>query len=616
MKPESWFKTRAGRLTLGMMGVAAWYLFWIGVFTWPVLLEPGHLIIGEEHSGAWRTLWAHDWTRTRLQTDGSWPLSAPEISFPRGGPFCSIAPLNDFLALPLIERFGLVQSFNLLVVFHILLACTGAHALARTLGCSIGASLVAGSVFGFNTFFLTYSVSSAVVETSTIGWIAWFFVAMVRLIKKPGIFDAIAAGVLFAAAGLASFYWALMVTLMVPLIALPGLHQRHVEKKSLKSIKLWGFIALSIVVATSIFMPLAADLMATYMDTGGVLQDYADRKQALLKPETLSSLGHDFATSRGYLIPGKEELVVHEDMDRLVQGTYAGWLALVLAGMGLGRGRLRWGGLALAGLVLSLGPFLFVSLDSWRSEPVIWWLWLRDLVPPIRMVTSYVRFSVFFFLGLGVLAAFGSDRLAERIRPRLSAGAFPVYALLIGLSVSTGVLYEQARFSPVNYPLPSSRAEVPEASLVLATLPKPGAVLDWPQRYPGRSVEVSRYFYYQSVHGRPIPYDFAPTSYMPGLIESNPFFARLERLSYGAEYNSGAWNIETWLPMEFGIQDLDDMGFSYLVIHTRYLDPSVVPRVMTFLKYRLEHVHTTESGDEIFEIGVIDDWEIESSLEG
>jgi hypothetical protein len=311
MSLVSWSRDHRVRLALGLLGAGAWYLFWIGVFTWPVVLDPGQVIIGEEHSGAWRTLWAHDWTRTRLEAGGGWPLTAPEISFPRGGPFCSIAPLNDFLAIPLIERFGLVRSFNLLVSFHILLACTGAHALARTLGCSLGASLVAGSVFGFNTFFLSYSISSAVVETSTIGWIAWFFVAMIRLIDRPAAGNAIAAGVLFAAAGLASFYWALMVALMVPLIALPALYQRR-AKHSLKSIKLWGFIALSIVVAAAIFIPLAEDLMATYMDTGGVLQDYAERKQALLKPDILASLGHDYGTVRGYLVPGKEELVVHE----------------------------------------------------------------------------------------------------------------------------------------------------------------------------------------------------------------------------------------------------------------------------------------------------------------
>jgi hypothetical protein len=241
---------------------------------------------------------------------------------------------------------------------------------------------------------------------------------------------------------------------------------------------------------------------------------------------------------------------------------------------------------------------------------------LREIVPPIRMVTSYVRFSVFFFLGLAVLAAFGSDRLIGRIEGRISAGSLPVFALLTGLILSTGVLYEQGRYSPVAYPLPSSDASIPEASLVLSLLPKQGAVLDWPQRYHGRTVEVSRYFYYQSIHGRPIPYDFAPTSYMPGVVESNPFFARLERLSYGEDYSSGAWNVETWLPTEFGIQDMENMGFSYLVLHSRFLDPAAVPRVKTFLQYKLKHVATTSTGDEIYEIGVLDDWELDSTLDG
>jgi hypothetical protein len=72
---------------------------------------------------------------------------------------------------------------------------------------------------------------------------------------------------------------------------------------------------------------------------------------------------------------------------------------------------LRWLALALAGALLALGPFVFLNPGAWRSAPVFYWVWLRDLIPPVRMITSYVRFDVFASLGLAVLAALGADRL-------------------------------------------------------------------------------------------------------------------------------------------------------------------------------------------------------------
>lgn len=535
--------------------MSAFYGFAILVASWPVPMQFASRVLGDERSGAWRTLWAHWWTRSRLARDGAWPLDAPEIAYPRGGSFSSIAPINDLLSLP-VQSIGLVEAYNFVVYFHWLLACVGAYVLARVVGLRPSAALVCGVVFGFNGFLLSYGLGSAVVETNTQGWIPLFLASMIWLIRSPSPIKGALCGLLFAICGLCSLYWALIAGLLAPVIAVPYLVDRARSGKPLRPALVAS--AFAIVVAIVVFAPLGGALMGTYGGTDALLQDYSIRKQSFIRPEIMQSLAHDFATVAGYLLPGDGELAVHADMDRLMQTTYLGWIALLLAVFGVVRGRFRWAAVGVAGLILSLGPFAFVTADAWREDPVWWWVSLRALVPPTKMVTSYVRFSVFAFLGMGILAGSAIQRL-------------PRWHGVAGTLVAVGIVVEAFLFSPAVLPIPSAHAQVPRVSLELAVLPEVGAVLDWPQRYPGESVEVSRYFYYQSVHGRPIPYDFAPTSYMPGPIESNPFFLELERVSFGEDYVTTAPDALEDVSIHRGLADLEDMGFAYLVVHSSFV---------------------------------------------
>ena len=138
--------------------------------------------------------------------------------------------------------------------------------------------------------------------------------------------------------------------------------------------------------------------------------------------------------------------------------------------------------------------------------------------------------------------------------------------------------------------------------MALAKLPGTAAVIDWPQRYPERKVEVSRYFTYQSAHHRPIPYDFAPTSYRPGPIEANPFFGALERVTYEPTYHSGAWTALTGLSTERGLKDLVAMGFGWLVLHPEHVAPARLDEVKRWLDQHLELEQEFADGSVIYRL--------------
>jgi hypothetical protein len=580
-----------------------WYAAVAVAVCWPGARDLDGAVIGEDRAGVWRTVWAHRWTLDRLARDGAWPLDAPEIAFPRSGAFSSIAPVHDALSVPLQLVFGLVPAFNLLLLGHLVLSGLAARALARAVGLSESGALLAGTVFAFNSFVLSYGITSAVVETTTAGWCAVFLVTAIRLVRRPGLGSAIVAGLAWAVMGLACLYWSAMMALLAPLFVIaavaptsPLLAPRPPDATPLWRRALWVLVGAGL--AGAFFLPPAFALLGTYDAGTGLLAGYSDRKQELLDPSVMASLPHDYATLVAYLVPGRGSMVRHEDLDILQQSVYAGWCALLLAWIGWGPGVRRWGLLAAFCALLSLGPFMFLSSKGASVESLPWWDILRDLVPPIRMVTSYVRFSLFAFLALGVLAGVGADRVAAWLRGRFGV-TVPVGALAAAL-----VLAELATIGPVPLPVPAADATIPEASRALAALPRPGAVIDWPQRYAEGRSEVSRYFYWQSVHGRPIPYDFAPSGYLPSALEANPFYAELERRTYGATYDSGAWTSASNDAAFIGAAAAAADGFAYLAVHASLIAPERRDAVLAWLDARLPVVARFDDGSTIYDLGI------------
>lgn len=580
----------------------AWFVALAVGVTWPVAANLGTMIVGNDRSGPWRTVWAHEWTVRRLTETGTWPLDAPEISYPGGGSFSSIAPVHDAIGVPLQLMFGLVPTFNLLVLGHLVFAAMAAWAFARTVGLGYGGALVTGTIFGFNTFVLSYGVSSAVVETTTGGWCALFLVAAVRLVRAPRFSTALTAGILWALMALACLYWSVMMALLAPLFVVAAVLAGgpFLTPPPIVVTPLWkraAYVTLGGVFAAALFLPPAMALLGTYDAGTGLLAGYAERKQEMLDATVMAGLAHDFATLVGYLVPGRDALVEHIDLDVLRQTVYAGWTALLLAWVGWGTGTRRWGVLAVGCAVLSLGPFVFLSATSYRETVAPWWELLREVLPPIRMITSYVRFALFAFLALGVLAGAGVERIVAWGRARWGV------TLPIGVLAALLVSAELWTVSPVSLPVPTADATIPEASRRLATLPRPGAVIDWPQRYAGTRSEVSRYFYWQSVHHRPIPYDFAPSGYLPTWLEANAFYAALEKRTYGQDYDSGAWTEDSDDAVYVGLARVAAQGFAYLVVHASLIADERKESLFTFLDARVPLVERFPDGTAIYDLG-------------
>lgn len=179
------------------------------------------------------------------------------------------------------------------------------------------------------------------------------------------------------------------------------------------------------------------------------------------------------------------------------EGVALGWVAVALALAGLwpwrgaGRFQLAAAWIAVAGIVLALGP-------TWDGVPLPW-TWLAAWVPGFSTLRVPGRFLAVATLGVAALAGLGAarceDALARRL-PRTLAAALPL-ALVLACYVPHRTGHAVVRFPTL--------AEAPAAHRWLAAHGAGGPVLALPMgwSFPGAAREA-RAAYFGILHWLPL----------------------------------------------------------------------------------------------------------------
>lgn len=565
-----------------------------GVLAGGVLRAPADQVLGYDASGVWRVLWTFRWTWRGVSDLGALPVDAPTLNFPAGGPLWSPSWLLDVLSLPLQALAGAVVAYNILVLLHLVVAAVGASALARLSGRSRAAAVVAGTVFGFNTLLLTGGVAAARADVLAMAWLPWCFVAVKALVRRPGVATVTGAVVTWAMLVLGSMQWGLVASVFLPFVAVTAGLDAGKGSDRPAAIRMAVALLVAGALGALLFWGVLA-WMGDVVHASGALDTRADLHAHTFPPALdMGHLGHRYANLFGWFYPGEAGLVVNEGLDLEVWSTYAGVLALTLATFGVRRGNFRWLGLGLGSAVLSLGPYLLVSLDSWRPVAVPWWIEIHRFFPWLLAVSDPVLFAGVAFVGLAVLAGAGLDVLLHRL-------AHPAARGVVALALSFAMIGETWYLSPAQIPFPSASTEHLHATEWLRTAPA-GAVLDWPPRAAGRQSEVGRYLWEQVAHGRPIPYDLASTDDEPGALEANPFWGSLEVATYGADFVSPAWDSTTELPIARGLLELREMGYRWIVLHPALVAEGRRADVQDWLQAWTRPVVTLPDGDIVYDL--------------
>ncbi len=376
----------------------------------------------------------------RTLSEGKLPLWNPHLY--GGAPFIGDIQAG-FLYPPNLLLFLLNPTFDyrwmqLLSIGHLWWAGLGVYALARTLGCSRPAALLAGLAFGLCDILFIHLGNLNLI--AALSWTGWILAACHRALTRRSLAWAGLAAVLFATANYAghaqSSYFLAMAVAIYSLALLTVQYWDQFTQSShgtalRRSLANLQFPIALFVLAALLSAPilLPAFEMLPYTHRGDF--DYQDTVFYSLAP------GPAFI---GLLTPGfygRGPLNYWGPWDR-VELPYAGLVTLLLAAAaGLlpmpekRRRLLPWLALALCGFVIALGG----------NTPVHGWL--TQILPVYDSFRAPARIIVLWALALSVLAAIGLDALlagrnsdAETPRPSQSAR----YSSVIGIGVPATLL--------------------------------------------------------------------------------------------------------------------------------------------------------------------------------
>lgn len=453
--------------------VAASYACLVILFAWPLPLNLKDRVVLARGSDFYQHIWNLWWMRFSLLTLHQNPYFTQYLDFPTGQPltYHSLDPLDGIISLPFQGPLGLVLTFNLLRLAHLLFAALATYALLRLLKLPRGAAWVGGVLFAFSPL-VGSSFDLGQLDVLSVGWLPLYILCLMKALGnkalgiRPGAWTWIpAAGLVLVASGLSSWYFffgeALFTLLYIVWEAVSAWLQRRYTKFEDAS------LTTATASATTTGDPPRISWLAGLIVRAGAVGVVALLALSPLLVAALSESlkGEDFAVTRFRTVVANSAdlLSFFLPMSARLQSSAInphgsnpalGWVpltlsivALVVAGNmrarqeGSAARRFRWRipwlmpwrlalwvFVVLIFCVLALGPRLLVAgADTGLPMPYT----LIDGLPLISGLRVPLRLTIFASLGIAVLAAYGVAAIGQAVRrPSYKIGLFVALSIL------------------------------------------------------------------------------------------------------------------------------------------------------------------------------------------
>ena len=471
--------------------------------------------------------------------------------------------VNAVLALPLVASGqDPITVYNIVLIATFLLSGVFCYLLVRELTGSVGAGLVAGSLFAFSTFRFYHVVHLHLLGTQ---WLPLALLVLHRFLARPSwwrLVGVVGAGLLVA---LSSWQLAVIGAVGLGVAALST-----ILADGCPLLRRAGALVLVAAVVGLTLVPIAtiyADTAADWGRPGG--ETTGTRVSLSVTPTGFVALPDDSRTPYAALLgwPTRSPAVFPGVIAVLLAGAAVWtflrfapartraprarvlfWLGctpviLALAAASLGgqwlwvvdllrpiapvvifaatlavvgvrfarriRGTdaevvvvLTYAAMAVVGGLLALGPYVLVG-DINLGHGVYW----PEHVPPLSLLRAPERFSLLFTLGVSVLAGVGVTHVLRR---QVGTGA------LVGTAIVLMAVYVDTRHDPFALVAPPSSAPV---YTWLANAPEEGAVLEYPWDDNHWAVYNNLGHGRRMVHGRAYisPYTVSGLAELPAL---------------------------------------------------------------------------------------------------
>ena len=528
-------------------------------------LDPQNTIIGDSKSDLWDHLWGYWRTEKSIFWYGEYPLEETFINYPNGGTLYHVDFLNSLIMIPLRTTLGMVLAYNILVWLHMSAAGVAMYSLVRRFVRSRTAGGIAAFAFVFNPQMLVFTLASGVANRLNLIWIPLFFIAIDMWVREDKIRGVILAPIFCFLAAIGCWHYAYYIFMLMLVLSLGTI---------LRNILSWRGLLFWAIKWTPIAALCAAVLLPV----------------SLLASESISTEGNEQMVQREHSIffnGSDEELslinefalidyvqIFHSgpmktvNFDLLYETPYVGWALLLLAPMVMfSRKKLKWALLVGAAyfLMLSLGTDILIFHGEEKIRSALFFLSAR-LIPFMTAQEVPWEYIIPANFCLSIALAFGFDYIV---------GGFPHrYRVLLSVQVVAILILELVYISPVLLPIPSTKVEYSDYYMELRHKPQHFAVFDFPSRRDKSSLLPTEFFFYQSIHYRPIPY-----AIMDAWIDKNEFWGELTRVQQsGGMRNFSFTGVEKRVAKSKLYRD----GYRYFLLHKKLMNKQSTPLFLSF----------------------------------
>jgi hypothetical protein len=399
------------------------------VFTWPLPLHLrsflGAIDVPADPS---LNLWVLGWDLQTLSTHPFWLVSGRVFDANIYFPATQTLAYSDHLLLQALFLWpvyalshDLVLCYNVLLLGSLIAAALAMHVLVRTVVGQERSAYVAGLIFGFAPYHFTHLTH---IQLQGLYFLPLSFLCLHRLFRDGRAKDTLLLGLVVGLQAVSSLYYGIIggIGLMVAALAAAVMTRRLLDWRLVG--RGLGAAALAVLVAA----PWSVPYLRVQSEAAGGrnLYEAANGSAALSSyvqaPETNVLYG-----KTGWLRPSPSAWLARKDGPE--QGLFPGFLALLLALLGLAAApaglkqtAIVYVAVAVAGVVLSLGP------EGVRPLYAA----LHRVIFGMAVIRAPARFSVLTLCGLAVLAGLAVRVLQVRA-PQAQTWLLGVIVAVIGL---------------------------------------------------------------------------------------------------------------------------------------------------------------------------------------
>lgn len=421
--------------------------------SWPVLLNLDTVIVGKD-SDTYINPWADWWTLKAIREPETKLWETDYLFYPTGTGlnYHSFSHLNTAVSLALRPILGALSAYNLTILLNYVLIGLATFQLARYLTGSLTGSILAGTVYAFNSHSLLEAAHPVMVSSWCYPWLTLYLMRMVEEQKMR--WAVVAAGIVFLGTTTSTLHFIIMGGWAGSLLLYMAISKSW---PALPRQAVLVFIFLSALLTFPLLYPLLSAL-------------FLDRNTNFVLGES-AFIGSDMF-----------RLFVPSWYAWRMRGLYLGLIPayLLLLAIGFQRKAARFWLLTLAvTYFLSLGPEPYI-LGRSLGISLTW------VLPVSSLLRNTARLNVIVSLSLAMIVAYGWIAFAGQIKQaKYVRLAGVLFVLLILLDYTGGTFpHLVPRVSPF---YTEFLDEVPD-EVALAILPI------------GRQVD-KKYLFLQTLHG-------------------------------------------------------------------------------------------------------------------